>query len=89
MVIFNSKKLVLKKKTITKESSLLTAVRVGKTQSNISMPSATQTTKSAAKPTPIKYRGLSSGSRSVHLFTIRQKSSLHSPPLNEKTNDIF
>lgn len=62
-----------------------TAVRVGYTQSNISIPSATQTTKSSANPTPIKYLGLSSGSKSVHLFTIRQKSSLHSPPLKPPT----
>lgn len=83
-----------------------TAVRVGNTQSNMSMPSATQTTKSAANPTPwkivkpificilvqcsyssnesmrtMRYRGLSFGSRSVHLLTVRQNSSLLSPPL--------
>lgn len=70
---------------VNKYSLLRTAVLVGNTQSNISIPNATQTTKSAEKPTPIKYLGLSSGNNSVHLLTIRQKSSLHSPPLKPPT----
>ncbi len=37
------------------------AVRVEKTQSNISIPKQEQTTKSTGYPTPIKYRGLSLG----------------------------
>lgn len=49
-----------------KKNYLLTAVRVGKTQSNISIPRETQTTKSAANPTPIRYLGLSLGKKSVH-----------------------
>ena len=42
-----------------------TAVLVGKTQSNMSTPRAQQTTRSVANPTPIKYLGLSLGSKSV------------------------
>ena len=60
---------------------ILTAVLVGNTQSNISTPRAQHTTRSAAKPTPIRYRGLSSGSNPVVRCTIFQKSSLLSPPL--------
>ena len=60
---------------------ILTAVLVGNTQSNISTPRAQHTTRSVAKPTPIRYRGLSSGSMSVVRCTILQKSSLLSPPL--------
>lgn len=59
----------------------LTAVRVGNTQSNISTPSATQTTRSMATPTPIRYRGLCLSSIPVPRLTIGQKSSLASPPL--------
>ena len=67
----------------------LTAVRVGKTQSNISQPSAEHITRSMANlnlfksklqfdeqttyPTPIKYRGFSLGRNSVERVTIRQK----------------
>lgn len=58
------------------------AVRVGKTQSNISTPRAEQITKSSGYPTPIQYRGLSFGSKSVQSDTTRQNSSLDSPPLN-------
>lgn len=65
----------------TAKDCILTAVRVGKTQSNMSHPSAQQTTKSAANPTPIKYRGFSLGRRSVERCTIFQKWSFSSPPL--------
>ena len=57
------------------------AVLVGNTQSYMSTPSAEQTTKSTANPTPIRYRGLSLGKTSVETETIFQKSSLASPPL--------
>jgi hypothetical protein len=66
---------------------ILTAVLVGNTQSNISTPRAQHTTRSAAKPTPIKYRGLSSGSKSVVRCTIFQKSLLLSPPLMRIKNE--
>uniref|UniRef100_A0A0K2TES0 Uncharacterized protein n=1 Tax=Lepeophtheirus salmonis TaxID=72036 RepID=A0A0K2TES0_LEPSM len=51
----------------------------------MSIPKAEQTTKSTAKPTPIKYLGFSFGRTSVDAFTIFQKSSLASPPLNPPT----
>lgn len=54
---------------------------MGKTQSNMSMPSAQQITRSVANPTPIKYLGRFSGKMSVHKWTTFQKSSLLSPPL--------
>lgn len=59
----------------------LTAVLVGKTQSNISIPKATQTTRSIAIPTPIRYLGLLLSKISVPRLTIGQKSSFASPPL--------
>lgn len=59
----------------------LTAVRVGNTQSNMSIPRATHTTKSVANPTPIRYLGLFLSSISVPKLTIGQKSSFASPPL--------
>lgn len=43
----------------------ITAVRVGHTQSNMSAPRATETTRSSGYPTPITYRGLFCGSQSV------------------------
>ena len=59
---------------------MLTAVRVGKTQSNMS----TQTTRSVANPTPMQYRGLFLGRSRVESSTTLQKVSLASPPLQEK-----
>lgn len=58
------------------------AVLVENTQSNMSTPKQEQTTTSTGYPTPIRYRGLSFGSTSVHYATVLQKSSLSSPPAN-------
>src|SRR3972149_4283060 len=41
----------------------LRALRVGMTQSNMSTPCATPSTRSSGVPTPIRYRGLAPGSR--------------------------
>jgi len=56
------------------------AVLVGYTQSYWSTPKAVQTTKSKGYPTPIKYRGRSSGKCRQAWSTTLQKSSLLSPP---------
>ena len=56
------------------------AVRVLKTQSNISTPRQEHTTKSTGYPTPIRYRGLSLGKISVQRLTILQKSAFISSP---------
>jgi len=61
--------------------SSLTAVLVGKTQSNMSTPRAVHTTRSTANPTPMQYLGLLGGSKPVHWSTTLQKESFSSPPL--------
>ena len=45
------------------------------------LPKAEQTTRSRAKPTPIRYRGLFLGKTSVEAATCRQNLSFSSPPL--------
>lgn len=51
---------------IENRNNRLTAVLVGKTQSNMSTPRAEHITRSTANPTPIRYRGLFFGSNPVH-----------------------
>ena len=56
------------------------AVRVGKTQSNISTPKPAHRAISTGYPTPIKYLGLFLGRNSQLYRTIRKKSDLAYPP---------
>ena len=75
-VIALPKRLVVFSFYISTTSEKLTAVLVGQTQSNISAPSATETTRSSGYPTPITYRGFCSGRRLVHVCTLRDCQSI-------------
>jgi len=61
------------------------AVRDGYTQSYMSAPSAEHTTRSRGYPTPITYRGLSSGNNAVHCDTTLQNACFSSPPARPPT----
>jgi hypothetical protein len=56
------------------------AVLVEKTQSNISIPRQTHTTRSSGYPTPIRYLGLFSGKSLAEFETVSQKLVFYSPP---------
>ena len=55
------------------------AFRVGITQSNMSMPRSTPSTRSSGVPTPIRYRGLSSGRNGTDASIISYMTGLVSP----------
>src|SRR5690625_2572207 len=55
------------------------AIRVGNTQSNISIPRIEPSISDPGEPTPIKYRGLSLGIRGVVYSNIRFITSFGSP----------
>ena len=55
------------------------AFRVGMTQSNISMPRSTPSTRSSGVPTPMRYRGLSEGSSGAEASIISYITGLVSP----------
>src|SRR5690625_7956032 len=58
------------------------AIRVGNTQSNISIPRIEPSINDPGEPTPIKYRGLSEGIRGVVYSNILFITSLGSPTDN-------
>lgn len=55
------------------------AIRVGKTQSNISIPRITPSIKESVAPTPIRYHGLFSGKSGAVVSKMRFISCLDSP----------
>ena len=57
------------------------ASRVGSTQSNMSIPWATPFQRSSGEPTPMRYRGLSTGSSGMTMSIISAISALVSPTL--------
>ena len=61
------------------------AVRVGSTQSNISMPLITPSTRHSGDPTPIKYLGLSFGIIGTTVSSTSYINSFGSPTDNPPT----
>ena len=61
------------------KSRPLRAQRVGRTQSNMSTPAPTETTRSTGVPTPMRYRGLSAGRSGATSATEACISSGRSP----------
>ena len=64
------------------KSCPLRALRVGSTQSNRSMPRATDSTRSSGMPTPIRYRGRSAGSSAAVISATSYMTGVGSPTLS-------